>query len=310
MGQSTADPARYLGDSAVLDLPPWKAIVSALCAAALAVIFFSSGAWKLTDPFQWSQAMGQFQVPADLALPFTIGLGIAETFAALLIVVPAFRRWGSWLIALLLAAFMLYIGAKYSVLVGKDCSCFPLVKRAVGPGFFVTDAAMLGLAVLAGWWSRRPENLRGALVILGAVAVFAGVLYGVNATHQSGIRAPDSITVDGQPYSLKQGNVFLYFYDPECMHCDAAARRMSKLNWKNTRVIGIPTRVPQFAAAFLHDTGLRAGITNDVQPLRSLFKFVDPPYGVALVNGRQKTDVANFDESEPAKTLRKIGFVE
>jgi uncharacterized membrane protein YphA (DoxX/SURF4 family) len=310
MGQSTADPARYLGDSAVLDLPPWKAIVSALCAAALAVIFFSSGAWKLTDPFQWSQAMGQFQVPADLALPFTIGLGIAETFAALLIVVPAFRRWGSWLIALLLAAFMLYIGAKYSVLVGKDCSCFPLVKRAVGPGFFVTDAAMLGLAILAGWWSRRPENLRGALVILGAVAVFAGVLYGVNATHQSGIRAPDSITVDGQPYSLKQGNVFLYFYDPECMHCDAAARRMSKLNWKNTRVIGIPTRVPQFAAAFLHDTGLRAGITNDVQPLRSLFKFVDPPYGVALVNGRQKTDVANFDESEPAKTLRKIGFVE
>jgi len=310
MGQSTADPARYLGDSAVLDLPPWKAIVSALCAAALAVIFFSSGAWKLTDPFQWSQAMGQFQVPADLALPFTIALGIAETFAALLIVVPAFRRWGSWLIALLLAAFMLYIGAKYSVLVGKDCSCFPLVKRAVGPGFFVTDAAMLGLAILAGWWSRRPENLRGALVILGAVAVFAGVLYGVNATHQSGIRAPDSITVDGQPYSLKQGNVFLYFYDPECMHCDAAARRMSKLNWKNTRVIGIPTRVPQFAAAFLHDTGLRAGITNDVQPLRSLFKFVDPPYGVALVNGRQKTDVANFDESEPAKTLRKIGFVE
>ena len=310
MGQSTADPAEYLGDSAVVDLPAWKNMLSSTCAVLLAILFFASGAWKLTDPYQWSQAMAEFQVPSDLALPFTLAVGIGEMLGAALIVVPKFRRWGSWLISLLLIAFMIYIGVKYSVLAGKDCSCFPLVKRTIGPGFFISDIVMLGMAFLAGYWTRQSENLRGALVILGAVVVFAGVSFGINATRQSGIHAPDSITVDGKPFSLREGNIFLFFYDPECMHCDAAARRMSKLNWKDTKVVSIPTRMPQFAASFLHDTGLRAGTSNDTQLLRQTFKFVDPPYGAALVNGRQKTVIANFDDSEPAKTLSGIGFVE
>ena len=85
---------------------------------------------------------------------------------------------------------------------------------------------------------------------------------------------------------------------------------MSKLNWKDTQVLAIPTRMPQFAADFLRDTHLHAKTTFDVQPLREVFKFVDPPYGVALENGHQKAAVINFEESEPAKTLRQIGFVE
>jgi hypothetical protein len=132
----------------------------------------------------------------------------------------------------------------------------------------------------------------------------------VNATRQSGLKAPESITVDGQPFSLQQGQIFLFFYDPECLHCDAAARRMAKLNWKDTKVIAIPTHDNQFAAAFLHDTGLKAGTSFDLKLLRSTFQFVDPPYGVALERGRQKAVVAAFEENEPAATLRRIGFVE
>ena len=85
---------------------------------------------------------------------------------------------------------------------------------------------------------------------------------------------------------------------------------MSKLNWKDTQVVAIPTRVQQFAADFLKDTGLHARTSLDVQTLRGIFKFIDPPYGVALENGRQKAAVINFDESEPAKTLRPVGFIE
>lgn len=310
MSESTADSASYVRDSVVVDLPAWKNIASGLSAILLAVLFFASGAWKLTDPFQWAQAMTEFQVPADLAMPFTLAVGIAELFGAVLIVVPRFRRWGSMLITLLLIAFMLYIGAKYSVLAGKDCSCFPLVKRTIGPGFFVGDGVMLAMALMAGFWSRPSDNIRGAALILGAVLVFAGVSFGINSTRQSGLKAPDSITVDGKTYSLQRGDIFVFFYDPECMHCDAAARRMAKLNWKDTKVVAIPTRVPQFAASFLHDTGLKAGTSNDLDLLRQTFKFVDPPYGVALVNGHQKAAVANFDESEPAQTLRPVGFVE
>lgn len=292
------------------EFPAWKNGISAAAALVLALLFIVSGSWKLTDPFTWSQMLGQFRVPSALSLPFTVLLGIGETFAGVLILVPRFRRWGSLLIGLLLVAFMLYIGVNYNALVGKDCSCFPLVKRAVGPGFFVGDAVMLLMAVVAGVWSRKARDLKIALMILGAVAVFAGVAYGVNSARQTGLKAPDTVTVDGAPRSLAAGHIFLFFYDPECMHCDAAARRMAKLNWKDTSVIAIPIRQPQFAADFLHDTGLKAGTSLDVKPLRDVFKFVNAPYGVALVNGRQKADVGNFDETEPAKTLRSAGFVE
>lgn len=293
-----------------VDLAPWKSVAGTIAALLLGMLFFVSGCWKLAEPFQWAQMMGQFQVPAALALPFTILVGIGETLGAAMIVVPRFRRWGAILIGFLLVSFIGYIGAKYNILVGKDCSCFPLVKRAIGPGFFAGDAVMLLLAVIAGMWTQRPHGLRAALVMLGAVAVFAGVSYGISANANTGLKAPASITVDGKPYSLQVGNIFLFFYDPECMHCDAAARRMAKYNWKDTKVIAIPTRMPQFAESFLHDTGLKAGTSLEVKKLRDTFKFVDPPYGSALHNGHQKAFVANFDESEPAKTLSKIGFVQ
>lgn len=292
------------------DLPRWKITLTTIFAALLATLFFVSGSWKLTEPLQWSQALTQFLVPAKLALPFTLLLGIGEAFGAVLILVPRFRRWGGWLLAFLLMAFMLYMALNYSSLAGKECSCFPLVKRTIGPGFFAGDALMLLMAVAAAVWARPSAGIRAALVILGAVAVFAGASYGVNASRQSGLKAPESITVDGRPFSLQQGHIFLFFYDPECSHCDAAARRMAKLNWKDTQVIAIPTRVQQFAADFLKDTGLHAKTSLDAQPLRAVFKFIDPPYGVALEAGRQKAAIVNFDESEPAKTLRQTGLVE
>lgn len=293
-----------------LNLAPWQMVTGTVAAILLAILFFVSGFWKLAAPYTWSQLMGQFQVPSEVALPFAILVGIGETFGAAMIIVPRFRRWGSILIGFLLIAFMSYIGVKYNILVGKDCSCFPLVKRSIGPGFFIGDSVMLLLAILAGIWAQRSHSMRGALLILSAIAVFAGLSYGINANAASGLKAPASITVDGKPMSLQEGNIFLFFYDPECMHCDAAARRMAKYNWKDTKVIAIPTRVPQFAAAFLHDTGLKAATSLDVQLLRQTFKFVDPPYGSALHKGRQKAAVANFDESEPGKTLRQIGFIE
>jgi uncharacterized membrane protein YphA (DoxX/SURF4 family) len=292
------------------DLPRWKITLTTIFAALLALLFFVSGSWKLTEPLQWSQALTQFLVPTKLALPFTLLLGIGEAFGAVLILVPRFRRWGGWLLAFLLLAFMLYMGVNYNSLAGKECSCFPLVKRTIGPGFFAGDALMLLMAIAAAIWARPSAGIRAALVILGAVAVFAGASYGVNASRQTGLKAPDSITVDGKLFSLQQGHIFLFFYDPECLHCDAAARRMSKLQWKDTQVIAIPTRMPQFAADFLKDTGLHAKTSLDVQPLRSVFKFIDPPYGVALEFGRQKAAIMNFEESEPAKTLRQVGFVQ
>ncbi|HTW67877.1 MAG TPA: MauE/DoxX family redox-associated membrane protein [Bryobacteraceae bacterium] len=313
MSDTTASPAHLGLDLVRVDLPAWKKGIGGVCAVLLAILFFVSGAWKLTDPFTWSQYLVEFRLPSALALPGALAVGTGEMVGAVLILVPRFRRWGAWLIGFLLVVFMIYIGANYGALAGKDCSCFPLVKRAVGPAFFFEDGAMLVMAVLAGMWARSSENLRAALVILGTVIVFGGVSFGVNSARASGLQAPPSITVDGKPFSLQEGKVFLFFYDPTCPHCEAAARKLAKLKWNDTTIVAVPTDTPQFAASFLHDTGLKAGTSNDLALLTKTFKFANGPYGVALVRGHEKgvVDVGGFDKvNEPAATLRPLGFVE
>jgi hypothetical protein len=88
---------------------------------------------------------------------------------------------------------------------------------------------------------------------------------------------------------------------------------MAKLNWKDAKIVAIPIDTPQFAASFLHDTGLKAGTSNDLDLLKGTFKFATAPYGVALVRGHQKAsvDVGLFEtDGQPAATLHGLGFVE
>ncbi len=294
-----------------LDMPAWKMMSGHVAAFLVALLFLSSGIWKLTEPILWAKNLEEFLVPTWLSTPGTLALSVGETLAGLLILVPRFRRWGAWLASLLLVVFMIWVGWHYSALAGKDCSCFPIVKRSVGPMFFPEDGAMLLLAVLAGLWARPSQNLGRALGILAAVAVFSGASYGYALAHQTGTKAPDSITVDGQPYNLQHGRVFLFFYDPNCGHCDAAARTMAKFHWKDdVTIIGIPTSMPRFAASFVHDTGIKARTSLDLDLLKKVFPFGDPPYGVALDGGREIGPVPHYDGSEPADTLRKFGFID
>ena len=51
MSDTTANPAHLGLDLASFDLPAWKKAIGGICAVLLAILFFVSGAWKLTDPF-------------------------------------------------------------------------------------------------------------------------------------------------------------------------------------------------------------------------------------------------------------------
>jgi uncharacterized membrane protein YphA (DoxX/SURF4 family) len=306
MEDSTASPAGVL---ARLELSPWKTAVGWLSAVPISILFLISGVWKITDVPGWAVRVTQVKVPASLSLPVAILFGIAETFAGVMILVPRFRRWGAWLASVMLVAFLGYFAINYSALAGAECSCFPWVKRVVGPGFFIGDAVMLALAVIAGVWAKPPAGLRSAILVLAAVAVFALVSYGVEETRQAGVEAPASITVDGKPFATNTGKVFIYFFNPECMHCFDAGKKMAKMNWGDTKVIGVPVEQQQFAGQFLQDTGLKAAVSNDVQILKKTFPFVDAPAAVALVNGREKAMITQFEADEPEATLKKIGFI-
>lgn len=294
-----------------IDTPAWKTVAGHVAAAIVALLFLSSGLWKISDPFGWARMVEEFLVPAQFSLVLALALGVGETLAGVLVLIPRTRRWGALLASFLLLCFMGWIGMHYSRLVGKDCSCFPLVKRAVNPMFFVEDGSMLLAAIAAGWLARAATGMRAAAIALAAVVVASGTGYAVALSHQTGTKAPASITVDGKPYSLEYGRIFLFFYDPNCGHCDAAARGMAKLHWRDdVKIIAIPTQAPRFAASFLHDTGLKAQTSLDLDLLKKTFPFGDPPYGVALDNGHEIGPVPHYDDSEPADTLRKLGFID
>jgi len=293
-----------------LPLPGWKTAAGWVGAVLIGLLFLASGLWKLTGPHAAAVRLAQAKVPPGLSLWAALAFGILETVGGVWILAPRLRRWGAGLTAGLLVAFLIYVGVNYNALRGADCSCFPWIKRAVGPGFFIGDGAMLLLALLAGAWARRAASLRAGAPIAAAVTVFALGAYGVEAARDTGVKAPASIVVDGKPYSLERGKVFLFFFNPECMHCVEAAQRMSHYHWGDTAVIAAPVEQARFAGQFLRETGLHAGVSTEFERLAKIFHYSSYPFGVALENGREKAAFTVFDEREPAAGLKRLGMVD
>jgi uncharacterized membrane protein YphA (DoxX/SURF4 family) len=294
---------------ATLDLPVWKTALNWAAAVLVALLFLSSGIWKITDVGGWAVRLTQAKIPEVLSIPGTIAIAVAETVAGVFLMAPTLRRWGAWLAGALLVVFLVYFGVHYQDLRGQDCSCFPWLKRVVGPGLFIGDGLMLAGAVLAGWWARRPQNARNAALIVGAVAVFAGVSYGVEVTRHSGARAPESVTVAGQPYDIGSGKVLVFFFNPACTHCSATAKEMAGYQWTDARVVAVPVELPQFAGQFLQETGLKAVLTGDFAKLKDPLGYHAYPYAVAIVDGRVKASIVKMEGAEPSTTLRRLGFI-
>lgn len=293
------------------DSAQWKRTAATIAAILLGLIFLVSGGWKVLSPFKTGELLEQARVPAGLGVLGAAALGTVELLTAFLLFVPRFRRWGGLLASALLIFFIAWVAYYYRALAGHECSCFPLIKRTIGPGFFIGDAIMLLLGLTAFRWSPRVPGFRVPAVAFLALVVLAGVSFGVNAAERHNAQVPTPVIVDGKPQDLAQGKVFLFFYDPSCLHCDAASKFMSKLNWGDTRIVAIPTVNPQWAQDFLHDTHLRASTSLEVNKLKTAFPFVDPPFGVALNDGRVKETFgqAQFYAPLPEPDLKKLGFL-
>lgn len=289
----------------------WRRIAATIAAILLGLVFAVSGGWKVLWPFQTGEVLEQARVPVGLGVLGAAALGTLELFAAFLLFVPRYRRWGGLLGSALMIFFIGWVAYYYHALVGHECNCFPIIKRTVGPGFFLGDAVFLLLGLTAYVWSSRVASLRGPVVALVTLIVLAGVSFGVNAAERHNVQVPTPVVVDGKPQDLSHGKVFLYFYDPECSHCVAAATFLAKLNWGDTRIVGIPTHDPQFAKDFMDDTRFHVATSLETAKLRQAFTFVDPPFGVALKDGEVQATFsqAQFNEPSPETDLKRLGFV-
>ena len=320
MSSTTANPL-----SSSVAMPAWKSMASHVAAAFVAILFIGAGLYKALDPFHWSRLLEELLFPPAYSLPFTVLLSVGEMFGGIMIAIPRYRRIGSAVTSLMLLGFMGYIGIHYTQLIGKDCSCFPWVKRTVGPGFFEGDSAFLLAAILAGVWGKPlAGHLRvkmGPVFAVLALAVLsAGGGYAYAASQQTGAKAPDSIvSVDGKQVSLQHGRYFVFFFDPECSHCNDAGRHMGTYHWKSdVTIVGVPTRMQRFGPAFMQDNKLDklpSVVTNDLEKMKAAFPLPgDPPYGVEIENGRQVGAVQHYDDEddgkEPHATLKQLGLID
>lgn len=291
----------------------WRSALNWTSAILISLVFLVAGLWKLTDPIGAAARLAQAKVPESLSVMAAVGLGTLETFAGIMLLIPRFRRWGAVLGTLLLAAFMIFIAIHYNELRGAECSCFPWVKRAVGPGFFAGDGAFILLAIGAGVWAQRSRGLRPASILLVAVAVFAAGSFALASTRHTGTPAPATITAeDGKPISLKEGKVLIFFFDPQCLHCLAAGRKLAAMNLGSVRFIGVPTANPQFGDWFFGKAGLtgKGPVSKDLDLLKKTFPFDTPPVAVALEDGYEKAMLLQFEsDTEPVASLKKIGFL-
>jgi thiol-disulfide isomerase/thioredoxin len=196
-------------------------------------------------------------------------------------------------------------------LAGKECQCFPIIKRAINPLFFAEDGVLLLMALVASVWSPSVRRLRVPAVAFITLVVFAGTSFGINAKGRVK-EVPSPIIADGKPDDVTKGKVLIFFYDPSCEHCDAAARFMSKLKWNGARIVSIPTVNPQWAASFLHDTHLRAETSLELDRLKKAFPFGDPPYGIAVEDGhvKERFGPMQFTPPQPEQQLRTLGFIQ
>ncbi|MCC7342788.1 MAG: hypothetical protein IT170_17030 [Bryobacterales bacterium] len=297
----------------------WKTWASHIAAGLMAIVFLASGIYKMVMPLDFAERATQVLIPANLSVATAVTMAVAETFAAIMLLIPRYRRFGAVVMLGLLAAFCIYIGVNAERLAGADCSCFPWVKRTVGPVFFVSNAVMMLLTALAGLWSPRggawlpPRPIGPSAAVLSILIALSLGSAAWGLSRESGIEAPPSIHVAGKAVALNEGPVFLYLYDPECSHCLDSARMMSTWNFDGTRVIGVPTVNPQWGQALLDASGFKAELATDpgdLKALRAIFEFASPPYGVFLKRGRARVIVryAEFTEALKAK-LQAEGFV-
>jgi uncharacterized membrane protein YphA (DoxX/SURF4 family) len=291
----------------------WQNILGWTCAGVMALLWIVAGLYKLSDIGGFQVKLSQLLFPTALTLPATLAVATSELFAGVLLLRPAWRRLGGLVSTGLLLAFMAYMAVNYTALQGEDCSCFPWLERAVGPAFFWSDGAMMAASLIAAWFAPRMVAVRQTRFVLFGIIALATVALGFDKFGpESGTDVPATVVVEGQDYNLRQGKVFLYFFNPTCLHCLAAGKELSKYTFP-ADFVGVPTQDFDFGAGFLEDAGLTGMVklSPDLDKLKETFPFNDVPYAAAIEDGKvlRRYTMIDLEEPEMGRSLRELGVV-
>ncbi|KAB2380028.1 MauE/DoxX family redox-associated membrane protein [Actinomadura montaniterrae] len=207
----------------------WPAVIAVLLVAA-------DG--KVRDVPGFAAAIGAYRVlPARLTRAAAVAVLSAEAAAAVLLAVPATRRWGALVAAALFAAFLAAMASVLRRGMRIDCGCFGSARRPtpVGAASVARTALLLllaAMAAVAGPAPFSPVQPVLAAVFLGAVAAVPRPRPGVPEPEAS----PSAGPRPGTPFALDAGigaPAVFALISPACGLCrtmlpvfaEAAARR-------------------------------------------------------------------------------------
>lgn len=291
----------------------FRTIVSWLLALALAGIFVVSGAWKLYAPAQAGIRQVETGVPSAYGLPFAVLLGSLEVFAALLLLVPAWRRAGAALTGAMLVTFMAYMGARYSQLKGVECGCMPGHQRALGAGFFIEDGLMLAAAVLVFVLARAAVRRRVSL-LKPAVAFLVILAIGIgSATLERRVFAGNSAMMlkvmdrSGQVAGMSvspRSRTLLYFLSQSCMDCQHASEQIAHLRLAAPLIV-LPDSRPETAYDYLKKAGIKNAVVSlDYPTLALQLHIKQVPALYVFQGGKPEAVILDFDQPALDKALR------
>lgn len=209
-------------------------------AIVLGLVFLLAGTLKIGDPWSFLGSLPAYGVPSAVRLPATVLVPIFEVVLGFMLV----AGWRLREASMATAAFLLVFGGAiaYGWAAGtlQECGCFgPLLKRTP-PQALAQDAGLLLLAVLGFLWAPAANKpmTRGrwgtlATIAIASVAMIGSTLMEDPGTLEERIAAAEPVVGGATPsladLNLRDRDVFLYLFHPDCPHCIENSPRVKRI---------------------------------------------------------------------------------
>jgi uncharacterized membrane protein YphA (DoxX/SURF4 family) len=209
-------------------------------AILLGLVFLLAGTLKIGDPWSFLGSLPAYGVPSAVRLPATVLVPIFEVVLGFMLV----AGWRLREASMATAAFLLVFGGAiaYGWAAGtlQECGCFgPLLKRTP-PQALAQDAGLMLLAVLGFLWAPASNKsmTRGrwgtlATIAIASVAMIGSTLMEDPGTLEERIAAAEPVVGGATPsladLNLRDRDVFLYLFHPDCPHCIENSPRVKRI---------------------------------------------------------------------------------
>ena len=204
--------------------------VARISSMVLGAVFVLAGTLKVGDPWSFLGSLPAYGLPSAIRLPVTVLMPTIEVVLGIMLIAGWRLRQASMATAGFLAIFGGVIAYGWAMGTLQDCGCFGSWLQRTPPQALAEDAGMLALAVIGIMWApvRKTDLSRFRLGVLATVAVGSMAMIGSTLAADTGtleerILAAEVAVDAGIPsledLDLRNRDVFLYLFQPDCPHC-------------------------------------------------------------------------------------------